>query len=455
MPHKCALIVDDSRTARHFLARILQRHQIHVEMAASAEEALEFLAHERPDVIFMDHMMPGMDGFQAVSAIKSNPATATIPIMMYTSQSGELYVSQARALGAVGVLPKQIKPVEVNELLKSLHLVDAVRRQPEEAGKSRGAVADRQAEVDRMLRPADWDDLHRWLDEMLDHHGRSLRADLEKTVSRLLDSRLPPPEEPVVTAVDDTGSRAKRDIGARALIMVLAVLVVAAIGWQQYTRHQWSELSALNSELSAALEARRRADAESVSGLSDYLDAERAGLLRQYDDFLAALEWAVNQAGAYPPDGTPLDDARLDMVSGLLARLQAVGFSGVVQLQIHHGDFCLVPGDAGGWKLAAPDLPASSCARFGRPQPAGAAQAIRETVAFANFRAELERSGGVIQLVVEDPGDTAPLVPYPPTPQGSTAGEWNRFARMNNRVQIRLLPDTDLPSGDVPFADLR
>ena len=64
----------------------------------------------RPDVIFMDHMMPGMDGFQAVQAIKNNPRTATIPIMMYTSQEGELYVGQARALGAVGVLPKQVKP---------------------------------------------------------------------------------------------------------------------------------------------------------------------------------------------------------------------------------------------------------------------------------------------------------------------------------------------------------
>ena len=54
--------------------------------------------------------MPGMDGLQAVQAIKNDPRTATIPIMMYTSQEGELYLGQARALGAVGVLPKQIKP---------------------------------------------------------------------------------------------------------------------------------------------------------------------------------------------------------------------------------------------------------------------------------------------------------------------------------------------------------
>ena len=68
-------------------------------------------------------MMPGMDGFQAVQAIKNNPRTATIPIMMYTSQEGELYLGQARALGAVGVLPKQIKPADVSKVLYQLHLV--------------------------------------------------------------------------------------------------------------------------------------------------------------------------------------------------------------------------------------------------------------------------------------------------------------------------------------------
>ncbi|MCL4722564.1 MAG: response regulator, partial [Gammaproteobacteria bacterium] len=113
MADRSALIVDDSRTAREVLRRMLESHELRVETAESAEAALEFLAMHRPDVIFMDHMMPGMDGFQAVKAIKENPATATIPVMMYTSQSGALYVGQARALGAVGVLPKQIKPVEV------------------------------------------------------------------------------------------------------------------------------------------------------------------------------------------------------------------------------------------------------------------------------------------------------------------------------------------------------
>jgi CheY-like chemotaxis protein len=123
MVAKRALIVDDSKSARLFLARILEKYELDVDSAENAEAAIEYLGTHRPDVIFMDHLMPGMDGFQAVQAIKNNPLTATIPILMYTSQEGELYLGQARALGAVGVLPKQIKPADVSKVLYQLHLL--------------------------------------------------------------------------------------------------------------------------------------------------------------------------------------------------------------------------------------------------------------------------------------------------------------------------------------------
>src|SRR5579862_1174956 len=123
MGAKRALIVDDSKSARLFLARVLENYDIDVDSAENAEAAIDYLGSNRPDVIFMDHQMPGMDGLQAVQAIKNDPRTATIPIMMYTSQEGELYLGQARALGAVGVLPKQIKPTDVSKVLYQLHLL--------------------------------------------------------------------------------------------------------------------------------------------------------------------------------------------------------------------------------------------------------------------------------------------------------------------------------------------
>jgi CheY-like chemotaxis protein len=123
MSAKRALVVDDSKSARMFLSRILERHEFAVDAAETAEQAIDYLTKHKPDVIFMDHMMPGMDGFQAVQTIKNNPRTSSIPILMYTSQEGDLYAGQARALGAEGVLPKQIKQSDVTRLLYQLRLV--------------------------------------------------------------------------------------------------------------------------------------------------------------------------------------------------------------------------------------------------------------------------------------------------------------------------------------------
>jgi len=133
MARKRVLIVDDSKSARMILNRMLEKYDIEVDMAEAAEQAIEYLKQNRPDAIFMDHLMPGMDGLQAVRLIKGNPQTAMIPIMMYTSQEGELYVGQARALGAMGVLPKQVRPVDVSKVLYELHLLPERRDMSEPA----------------------------------------------------------------------------------------------------------------------------------------------------------------------------------------------------------------------------------------------------------------------------------------------------------------------------------
>ena len=145
---KRALIVDDSRSARVILSRMLEGYGLQVDSSESAEHALEFLRQTRPDVIFMDHLMPGMDGFQAIQAIKGNPDTAMIPVVMYTSQEGELYVSQARALGAVGVLPKTVKQADVSRVLYQLRLLPERREAraaaaPSQCRKLRRSAASR------------------------------------------------------------------------------------------------------------------------------------------------------------------------------------------------------------------------------------------------------------------------------------------------------------------------
>jgi len=96
---------------------MLDKLHIPVATVESGEEALEYLQTNHPDVIFMDHMMPGMDGFAAVKAIKSDPSVSSIPIVMHTTQKGDIYVGQARALGAADILPKPVSDEELEAVI--------------------------------------------------------------------------------------------------------------------------------------------------------------------------------------------------------------------------------------------------------------------------------------------------------------------------------------------------
>ncbi len=117
---KSALIVDDSKSARLVLQRLLARIQVNVDTVESAEAALAFLEHRQPDIIFMDHMMPGMDGLEATQMIRANPKTSAIPTIMYTSKDGEDYFRIALQKGANGVLCKPADQEAVMAVIRSL-----------------------------------------------------------------------------------------------------------------------------------------------------------------------------------------------------------------------------------------------------------------------------------------------------------------------------------------------
>lgn len=445
---KCALIVDDSRTARHLLGQMLLQHRIKVEMAASAEDALDFLSQSRPDVIFMDHLMPGMDGFQAVRAIKNNPATATIPIMMYTSQAGELYVGQARALGAVGVLPKQIKPVQVSDMLKSLHLIpDEPVELAEAAYEDIYEEPDFEhtlEDVERMMEPADWGELHRWFEHMLKHHVDVLRADIEASVARLLrESGVQRGVGEFAAGESLFGGDAAPGRGTVAKGLLVAALVVGVMlffWFYQDTESKWEAISAQNIELLKMLEARqtRPADQDDVSSGS----ADLSEAASRYSEIVASLEWNVNQSGVYGPQEIPLGDQRMEIIDALIGRLRLIGFYGVVEINSHVGDFCNVRSADGTFASAPADLPVAECDQIGLTVEDAQILSGTQSVAFANYLAAHEgASPEDIIIQVNSLGNANPLYPYPASIQSGLAGEWNQIAQQNNRVHIRLLTD--------------
>lgn len=103
-----ALVVDDSSTSRMLLTKILRKMDIHCEQASSGEDAISQLSWYHPNFIFLDHIMPGMDGFETLKVIKSRPDTKNIPVIMYTSQHAHKYYEEAHTLGAAGVISKQV-----------------------------------------------------------------------------------------------------------------------------------------------------------------------------------------------------------------------------------------------------------------------------------------------------------------------------------------------------------
>ncbi|MEP6222774.1 response regulator, partial [Marinobacter sp.] len=86
-----ALIVDDSSTARIILARLLERADLTTKGVASAEEGLAQLREQTFDLVFLDHLLPGMNGLEALDVIKADSELRHIPVFMYTSQSAERY----------------------------------------------------------------------------------------------------------------------------------------------------------------------------------------------------------------------------------------------------------------------------------------------------------------------------------------------------------------------------
>jgi CheY-like chemotaxis protein/predicted nucleic acid-binding protein len=120
---KKALIVDDSRLACKVMAKMLDSFNIEYTEVYSAEDALISIARSHPDVIFLDHTMPGMDGLEMIKILKANPKTQLIPVLMYTAKEGEFYVKQAMALGAADVLPKGLEEIHLHKALSRLGLV--------------------------------------------------------------------------------------------------------------------------------------------------------------------------------------------------------------------------------------------------------------------------------------------------------------------------------------------
>jgi len=198
MTIKSALLVDDSKVARFALSKLLEKISLKVDMVDSAEEALDFLkTNDNPDVIFMDHLMPGMNGVEATKHIKTNPETSAIPVIMCTSKKSEDFNEDALTYGIYNVLTKPAEPKVVADIIEQLghDVINNVLPQPaisislsaeEEANLGQMAMTDLPEELkDSAVQPA----ATPLPEEMIEQVARSaVKANVNNRLHELLSS---------------------------------------------------------------------------------------------------------------------------------------------------------------------------------------------------------------------------------------------------------------------------
>lgn len=117
MPVKKILVVDDSPTDRAYLVDMLTQAGYQIVTAENGEEGINKAKSEKPDLVMMDVVMPGMNGFQACRGITSGPETKDIPVFLCTTKSQETDKVWGMRQGAKEYL---IKPANKDDLLAKI-----------------------------------------------------------------------------------------------------------------------------------------------------------------------------------------------------------------------------------------------------------------------------------------------------------------------------------------------
>jgi twitching motility two-component system response regulator PilH len=121
MPIQKILLVDDSKTELHHLSDVLGKRGYQVRTAENADDAMQRLAEDKPDLILMDVVMPGQNGFQLTRHITRDPRWSTVPVIMCTSKNQETDKVWGMRQGARDYI---VKPINAEELVTKIKAFD-------------------------------------------------------------------------------------------------------------------------------------------------------------------------------------------------------------------------------------------------------------------------------------------------------------------------------------------
>lgn len=477
---KRALIVDDSKTAQVRLRKMLEKFDIEIDVTSSAEEALGYLSYRQPAVIFLDHHMEGMSGLSALKIIKSNPATALIPVVMYTSEQGDVYVGQARALGALDIISKEvIQHSSIEKVLSSLG-IPAAGAKPAEAPTPRDASAmsdKQQAGLDvpvkkesalpnRASKPAgytaaaDLNKVQAQVGKLFEIHIAKVRQEIEDSTKFLMrrlskeiqdtnstgskvvaGKRAEKVEDPIPTLEEQTVAPPEGRQSPTLLFPVLVFLALIFVGYQLYASQQSQKIANEQYEL---LVKQNDEQGTLMSQVLDQLAVKEESTAAGITDvrvMLDALGWAVNVNPLTPFGEKPLSDQRIYMLGELLALLNAANFKGTIFIDIHLGNYCVVKTPAGEWILPEPESNLEECAMLEEAAP-DVTLNDQVSIGFLNYlHSTPVLTEGSIDVELSNLGYDTPKFSYPPTTSATSAGDWNRAAALNSRLSFSFTPE--------------
>ena len=477
MSHANALIVDDSKTAQFRLAKHLKVYDLNIDLVESAESALTYLKQSIPDVIFLDHHMEGMDGLEALKIIKDNPDTATIPVIMYTADRGDVYAGQAHALGALDILSKEIlHPSTVESVLAKLNIhpirepvdhvppysvlprkrdkvsneniVETNELKREELEKITLSVSELNLQVERIVKLHTAD-----IRAQISDSTQSLFLSLSDEVKRLVDTI--PKEAPEVVnppplsvLTEEVEAKASRMGFVSNMMLVFILTALALIGYQLFeTTINLKQIKKDNAQLQANFAASNQKNITSINS-----EAAPAPQLKQQAPQLTPgdarlqnlnanlINWLVNTNFSFAYDEHPLNDKQIEKFQNLIEQLQLIDFRGLIEIDINLGNYCLTKTTGDEWQIAPPNTPLGSC-NFAKQ----VAENDDERDYFSPEYIQFERTAkpiidGEIDLLITVSEYHSPPTDYPEVSTLQTASQWNEIAEQNNRVLVKISP---------------
>ncbi len=114
------LIVDDDPDIRELLSQSLSNDMFDILLAKNGDEAILIVNEQRPDLIVLDIMMPGIDGLEVCRRLKENPETSSIPVLMLTAKSGVGDKIEGFVTGAEEYITKPFDPMTVEARVSTI-----------------------------------------------------------------------------------------------------------------------------------------------------------------------------------------------------------------------------------------------------------------------------------------------------------------------------------------------